>query len=121
MAKFYTYNQNNSGGRFIEPALYVIVEANSETVADTIAEDHGLYFDGCDCSCCGDRWNKAWHEDGNDEPKIQGKPLAEYIAKEDFELEKMLGVTIPVIMVVCLNGEIHKYNLQGEKNIDFTN
>ena len=32
-----------------------------------LAEDIGLYFDGVeqgmDCSCCGDRWYRAWEDD----------------------------------------------------------
>ena len=76
---FYTYRQNNSGGFWCEPAKYVIVEAPSANVADAIAEDHGVYFDGCDtgmdCPCCGDRWHRAWSDEGHDEPTIYGEVL----------------------------------------------
>lgn len=97
---FYTYSQNNSGGVFREPAKYVIVEAPSANVADAIAEDHGLYFDGCatgeDCRCCGDRWSRAW-EEGHDEPTIYGKVLSrdakEY--KDDWgKIEDVLIITL---------------------------
>ncbi len=70
---FYTYNQNNSGGRFTKPSKYFIVEANSANVANAIAEDNGLYFNGCetggDCPCCG------YEADGNGdaEPLIYGQ------------------------------------------------
>lgn len=70
---FYTFYQNNSGGSFIvndSVAHVVIIEAPSANVANAIAEDKGLYFDGCDsgadCSCCGDRWGRAWDDDGKD-------------------------------------------------------
>lgn len=78
---FYTYNQNNSGGTFVHSkskniAHYVIVEAESKEDADNRAEDIGLYFDGCangqDCSCCGDRWSRAW-EEGTETPEVFGK------------------------------------------------
>lgn len=63
---FYHYDQNNSGGAFIEPALNVFVEASSSEEADAIAEANGLYFDGVvddiDCDCCGDRWSRAWRD-----------------------------------------------------------
>jgi|688.fasta_scaffold224453_3 hypothetical protein len=60
---FYHYDQNNSGGVFMEPALNVFIEASSHEEADTIAEANGLYFDGVDenmdCPCCGDRWSRS--------------------------------------------------------------
>lgn len=75
---FYTYNQNNSGGSFHHDdkiTLYVIVEADSPDESDTIAEDIGIYFNGCDedidCPCCGDRWCPAY--DGKDEPLVYGE------------------------------------------------
>lgn len=43
---FYTYNQNNSGGVFDEPAPYVIVEADDPEEADKRALTVGVYFDG---------------------------------------------------------------------------
>ncbi len=57
---FWTYSQNNSGGTFQRPALYVVVEANDVEEANYRAEELGLYWDGVlaerDCECCGDRW-----------------------------------------------------------------
>lgn len=57
---FYEFRQNNSGGRFLPPAITVFVEADSMGEANRIAERSGLYFDGAgsgrDCLCCGDRW-----------------------------------------------------------------
>jgi hypothetical protein len=58
---FYTYSQNNSGGKCKGPALYVIIEADSAKEANERAiSEAGLYFDGVadgiDCECCGDRW-----------------------------------------------------------------
>jgi hypothetical protein len=68
--KYFTYDQNNSGGSFSD-YLWVIVEAPSSPVADSLACDFGpCYFDGCDegmdCDCCGDRWHRAWSDSGYD-------------------------------------------------------
>lgn len=80
---FYTYNQNNSGGRFVFDKTagithYVIIEANSPAKADARAMEIGLYFDGCstgdDCSCCGDRWYTQYG-DGDAEPSLYGEPI----------------------------------------------
>jgi hypothetical protein len=63
---YYKYTQNNSGGSFItndKVAETVIIEAHSPLEANAIAEEIGIYFDGCatgeDCSCCGDRWYRV--------------------------------------------------------------
>ena len=63
MSKFYELSQNNSGGSFdVNETLChrLIIEAESEKEAISIAEDLGCYWDGVDngndCPCCGDRW-----------------------------------------------------------------
>lgn len=64
---FFAYRQNNSGGSFMcdeNVAHLVVIEAADAATADALAETHGIYFDGVesgqDCSCCGDRWDRAW-------------------------------------------------------------
>lgn len=76
---FYTYDQNNSGGSFHDPAEYVIIEASSADDANRRAEEKGLYFDGAgDCSCCGNRWSAQYGDnDGTKQPEIYGKPVSE--------------------------------------------
>ena len=57
---FYVYNQNNSGGFYMEPAINVVIEAKSGTEADLTAVKNGVYFDPeyiQDCDCCGTRWD----------------------------------------------------------------
>lgn len=61
--KFYKFSQNNSGGSFNvdEKVCHrLLIEANTASEACSIAENFGVYFDGCekgmDCDCCGDRW-----------------------------------------------------------------
>ena len=61
--KIYEYNQNNSGGSFVVDSKLchrLYIEANYQSDADEIAEEMGVYFNGCDddmdCPCCGDRW-----------------------------------------------------------------
>lgn len=102
---FFTYKQNNSGGSFSGPCKYFIAEADNAEQANSIAEDNGLYFDGCidglDCSCCGDRWYRAY--DGQDSPTIYGQSLESFlknVKRIDPEFE-----TIPLAIVCRLNGE----------------
>ena len=80
---FYTFRQNNSGGRFSYDekagiSVNVIIEADSVGQAAARAESAGLYFDGVeedlDCSCCGDRWSVPY-EDGSDLPQVYGKTI----------------------------------------------
>lgn len=85
-SKFYTFNQNNSGGSFYVSekdgiSEYVIIEAFNADHANKKAEEIGLYFNGCDneidCSCCGDRWHEASEHNATSLPEIYGKPVEE--------------------------------------------
>jgi hypothetical protein len=60
-AKFYEYNQNNSGGSFVVDKNLchrLMIEADEQHLADRIAISLGVYFNGCyeglDCDCCGE-------------------------------------------------------------------
>ena len=84
---FFTYTQNNPGGRFVNNdrlCEFVIIEAGNARGADVIAEDLGIYFNGCstgaDCHCCGDRWDSAvdWDDLGTKEPILYGLDPASY-------------------------------------------
>lgn len=82
--KFYTFQQNNSGGsHHIDSDVdsTVIIEAINATEANRKAQDIGIYFDGCyngrDCSCCGDRWYEVDDCDGTDEPLWYSTPIRE--------------------------------------------
>ena len=114
---FYTYNQNNSGGSFTGPAKYVVIEASSANVANAIAEDHGLYFDGCetgeDCSCCGDRWYRPYSYDIKDRPTIYGDTIEEFLEGRNNPHDRLDG--IPFVMVVYLNGTVDKFDAAGNK------
>ena len=81
---FFTFMQNNSGGSFDHQpesgiGYAVAIEAETADEANAKAQLVGIYFDGVsagrDCDCCGDRWDKAWEDDGDDEPLMHGKPL----------------------------------------------
>lgn len=85
--KFFTFNQNNSGGNFHYKEQsgithYVVVEAMDFDDATTRAETIGLYFDGVfdgrDCFCCGDRWYRPWRDEGTDEPMVYDQSVAEF-------------------------------------------
>ena len=89
--KFYCFSQNNSGGFFINDdengiCEYVIIEAESGDDANERAEKIGLYFDGVldgeDCGCCGDRWYRAYDEEGKDTPMLDNNSIYDAIAGE---------------------------------------
>ena len=93
--KFYTFNQNNSGGIFDTSNnldKYVIIEATDYKQANAIAEDKGIYFNGCDqgldCDCCGDRWYEVDESDGENEPCIFGKNVESGLYKSTFSFYK---------------------------------
>jgi hypothetical protein len=80
---FYHYRQNNSYGCFVTDERLdqdVIIEASSPAEADKRAESLGIYFEGVrrgtDCSCCGDRWHRAF-ETGDEVPSIYGEPVTD--------------------------------------------
>jgi len=83
---FYIYDQNNSGGGFDvdDRVTYsVIIEADSADEANRKAEDVGIYFDGTedggpDCPCCGDRWYRAWSNEGDETLMIYDTPVEDY-------------------------------------------
>lgn len=84
--RFYKFTQNNSGGYFKfdeNVSHYVIIEAKNTKEANKIAENIGIYFDGCsivlDCYCCGDRWSSLWDdEEGDSEPMLYGSPIQKF-------------------------------------------
>lgn len=81
--KWFTFHQNNSGGRFRVDAdvdAYVIIQAHNADEANELAQRIGIYFNGVaegyDCECCGDRWYRLYSDDqGTDEPEIYGNPV----------------------------------------------
>lgn len=94
--KFYTINQNNSGGYFIKNDYvdyYVSVQADSveeaKELLEDIVEDHSDY-----CSCCGLRWS-TWfldEEDAYDVPSNYGIPLTEMKDRDTFWLEEKVAI-----------------------------
>jgi hypothetical protein len=65
-ARFYEFRQNNSGGSFDvdnNVCKWMFIEANDCEQANELAQNLGVYFNGCDsgldCDCCGDRWHEA--------------------------------------------------------------
>lgn len=67
---FFKFCQNNSGGVFDDPAVFVYIEApDKETACKrtephfTLCGDSGMYaeYDSCGCCpCCGHRWEQPW-------------------------------------------------------------
>ena len=82
--RYFHFSQNNSGGSFDindTVAHHVFIQAKSSGEANRLAQDVGIYFDGCstgqDCHCCGDRWYTAYGE-GDETPLIYGEDPATY-------------------------------------------
>ena len=84
--KFYTFDQNNSGGYFVKDETNgicetVIIEANDSKQALSILEALGDKVDGfwSYCSCCGERWS-MWidEDDAKDVPSIYDTPIEDY-------------------------------------------
>ncbi len=105
--KYYTFEQNNSGGRFQEPAGTLIVQAVSYEDARSRAEGLGVYFDGCeqglDCSCCGDRWR----EDkgiGYEVPTMYEESLQQHIINNSYFLKMYIDRGVPSVMVYHYDG-----------------
>lgn len=84
---YFDFRQNNTGGDFVHTrgrlSVVVIVEADSPEEANDRLVSLGGYFDGCDdgfdCACCGDRWYRAWSNDGTAEPTVYGEPVEKYL------------------------------------------
>ena len=112
--KFFEYYQNNTGGSFLEDdkvCQRVVVEAKNSAIANTIAENLGIYFDGCadgtDCSCCGDRWYKQDDSDGIRLPYRYGNEIFK-LPSEYFEMiaNKYTPWTRVALRVFYDNGSI---------------
>ena len=117
---FYTYRQNNSGGSFCGPAMYVIIEATSENEANRLAEDLGLYFDGAgDCECCGNRW--SYPDSPTEYPSIYDKKVTE---KDVDSISGCYGLykydKIPYCVVKYADGRIKQYTEDGAES-DYSN
>ena len=72
---YFKFRQNNSFGHFVGTPL-VFVQADNAADANSIAQDHGIYFngvaDGVDCDCCGDRWYPVHDDDAQAQPSSYG-------------------------------------------------
>ena len=65
MTKFYSFEQNNSGGFYAVDdtvAEVVVFEADSPDDANSRAEEKGL-FDYDFCECCGERFSRQWSDE----------------------------------------------------------
>lgn len=115
MSKYYQFTQNNTGGSFSRNdkagiGNFVIIEAENAKQANSIAEEKGIYFNGCesglDCSCCGDRWHRVNERDEDNEPMLYGTPLDK--VKEDWYTKEAY--------IHFLNGSVLMYNFRKEEN-----
>lgn len=122
--KFYTFRQNNSGGRFHLDALrgqgvMTFVEAPDAKTANEIALDHGIYFDGCqvgwDCPCCGDRW----YEQDDDDDATEVETIEELQVFDGYGTTGIahaepyfLADEGPSYCVITLDGKVHNFGVR---------
>lgn len=97
--KFFVFEQNNSGGKFIineDLSHIVFIEADSVGLANRKAEEIGIYFDGVyigkDCACCGDRWKECHCEEDLFFPNKRFKNITDYFHRTygDFYYEAVI-------------------------------
>jgi len=112
--KFWKFDQNNSGGYFVEDAEngvceIVIIEALNAKDAFSRLEKIGEKVDGFwnYCSCCGERWS-SWIDDsdGTIVPEHYGTPIEE-VERSMFRSE---------IFVHYFDGSFKKFTLKEEKS-----
>lgn len=111
-ARFFTFDQNNSGGYFTGPAIDVVVEARTADEANARAEDLGLYFDGAgDCiECCGYRWSEQYDDDdGTEVPSKYGEPITAEGLLESFSRRWVSSDKVPLLAVYTLDGAIYYF------------
>lgn len=132
--KWYKYDQNNSGGFFIRNdrvAHTVLVQAANNRIADLVAQDIGIYFDGCsndrDCYCCGDRWYRAYNpvekfdvytpydEDDNYNPRTVEYNDIESMAQAIANAESFAGVGENACILYYFDGTKHIFTKQKGK------
>lgn len=125
MKNFFTYDQNNSGGGFAAPAVYVIVEADTLAQANeriaphvTLCGDSGRYADyddcGC-CPCCGHRWSEPCSDEPDSvERLIQIASGATYMRSTKTALIKADG-TLTTSATPEGHQEIKDYLTEGER------
>lgn len=109
--KFYTFEQNNTGGTWDKDLGYVvIIEAENPKQANEKAEEHGLYFNGVmngiDCPCCGDRWYEVDEYDSI-EPDSLGEEIEDI---KHYQKDWDLSSTI-----YYANGKIEKIHSKETK------
>lgn len=100
---YFVYHQNNSGGGFREPAVEVVVEAETLDEATeaaspyfTLCGDSGLYaeYDSCGCCpCCGHRWEPPW----SDNPTAGSEIVARLRSPRNRDLHWLGGVRVALI------------------------
>ena len=82
---FFTYNQNHSGGYFVEDleagiCESVIIEAGNADEAGVKLGRIGESVSGFNnyCPCCGERWSTDWmdDDDGTETPEIYGESVS---------------------------------------------
>jgi hypothetical protein len=76
--RWFTFNQNNSGGFFVRDENVCETVCIQASCAAEAVLRAAVFCDNSDsCPCCGDRWS-FWVEDsdGEEVPSVYGEPIA---------------------------------------------
>ena len=109
---WYTFEQNNSSGMYVPPAIYLIIEARTRDDAIIKATNEGVYFRGVemgvDCDCCGDRWFLPY--DYTDEPDIYGALPCDYLKETESFFSGLYSFdkSLPAVMLIYEDGTVLK-------------
>lgn len=74
--QWYEFNQNNSGGRYVEDDVQGVTVFVQATSADEATAAIWGQLNHSYCECCGERWSTPWRDDeGKDFPEKYDNPI----------------------------------------------
>jgi hypothetical protein len=98
--RWFTLTQNNPGGRFKGPALYVIIEAVDGAQALARARNGILQGVDDDCpGCCGPRWDDDadyLERHGTERPMVYDTPAEQFRERMGSEWAKSAGAEVAI-------------------------
>lgn len=100
---WYAYRQNNSGGVFLAPAIFIVVEADEGAAFET-AQANGLDLGAPSCECCGERWS-TYCEAYETKPPLGG-PGVQNLLGEYADSSMYKGRGVPRAIYVHASGEV---------------